>query len=58
MIAPIRTPTMPSQAQACRFCSLAVGFRVTQTVNGGTGIHGMLPKGLPFDRMGTGIAGT
>ncbi len=28
------------------FCSLAVDFHVTQTVNGEKGVHGMLPQGL------------
>jgi acetamidase/formamidase len=31
---------------AYQFCSLAVDFRVTQTVNGEKGVHGMLKKGL------------
>ena len=34
--------------QAYQFCSLAVDFHVTQTVNGEKGIHGMLKKGLLF----------
>jgi acetamidase/formamidase len=34
--------------QAYQFCSLAVDFRVTQTVNGEKGVHGMLEKGLLF----------
>ena len=37
-----------SREQAYQFCSLAVDFRVTQTVNGEKGIHGMLKKGLLF----------
>ena len=37
-----------SREQAYQFCSLAVDFRVTQTVNGEKGIHGMLRKGLLF----------
>lgn len=34
--------------QAYVSCSLAVDFRVTQTVNGEKGVHGMLRKGLLF----------
>lgn len=37
-----------TRAQAYKSCSLAVDFRVTQTVNGEKGIHGMLRKGLLF----------
>ena len=37
-----------SREEAYQFCSLAVDFRVTQTVNGEKGIHGMLKKGLLF----------
>lgn len=37
-----------SPTQAYQFCSLAVDFRVTQTVNGEKGIHAMLEKGLLF----------
>ncbi len=37
-----------SREQAYAFCSLAVDFRVTQTVNGEKGVHGMLRKGLLF----------
>lgn len=37
-----------SREQAYQFCSLAVDFRVTQTVNGEKGVHGMLRKGLLF----------
>lgn len=37
-----------SPDQAYQFCSLAVDFHVTQTVNGEKGIHGMLRKGLLF----------
>ena len=37
-----------SREQAYQFCSLAVDFHVTQTVNGEKGIHGMLKKGLLF----------
>jgi acetamidase/formamidase len=34
--------------QAYQFCSLAVDFRITQTVNGEKGVHAMLAKGLLF----------
>ena len=37
-----------SREQAYSFCSLAVDFHVTQTVNGEKGIHGLLRKGLLF----------
>jgi acetamidase/formamidase len=37
-----------SAADAYQFCSLAVDFHVTQTVNGEKGVHGMLRKGLLF----------
>jgi acetamidase/formamidase len=37
-----------SREQAYAFCSLAVDFHVTQTVNGEKGVHGMLRKGLLF----------
>jgi len=37
-----------TRVQAYQFCSLAVDFRVTQTVNGEKGVHGMLAKGLLF----------
>jgi acetamidase/formamidase len=37
-----------SREEAYQFCSLAVDFRVTQTVNGEKGVHGMLKKGLLF----------
>jgi acetamidase/formamidase len=37
-----------SREQAYAFCSLAVDFHVTQTVNGETGVHGLLRKGLLF----------
>ena len=48
MIALITSRTNLSPAQAYQFCSLAVDFHVTQTVNGEKGIHGMLKKGLLF----------
>jgi acetamidase/formamidase len=41
-----RTPL--TRVQAYQFCSLAVDFRVTQTVNGEKGVHGMLAKGVLF----------
>ena len=37
-----------SRQEAYQFCSLAVDFHVTQTVNGEKGIHGLLRKGLLF----------
>ena len=37
-----------SRVQAYQFCSLAVDFRVTQTVNGEKGVHALLAKGLLF----------
>jgi acetamidase/formamidase len=48
MIAFICSRTNLSREQAYQFCSLAVDFRVTQSVNGEKGIHGMLKKGLLF----------
>ncbi|CAH0214936.1 acetamidase/formamidase family protein [Roseomonas sp. CECT 9278] len=48
MIAFICSRTNLSDADAYQFCSLAVDFRVTQTVNGEKGVHGMLRKGLLF----------
>ena len=48
MIAFITARSTLSPAQAYQFCSLAVDFRVTQTVNGEKGVHGMLKKGLLF----------
>jgi len=48
MIALITSRTNLSREQAYAFCSLAVDFHVTQTVNGEKGIHGMLKKGLLF----------
>ncbi len=41
-----RTDLTPDQAY--QFCSLAVDFHVTQTVNGEKGVHGLLRKGLLF----------
>ena len=48
MIALICARTSLSREQAYQTCSLAVDFRVTQTVNGEKGVHGMLRKGLLF----------
>lgn len=48
MIAFIVARAQISAAEAYQFCSLAVDFRVTQTVNGEKGVHGMLRKGLLF----------
>jgi acetamidase/formamidase len=48
MIAFICSRTNLSRDQAYQFCSLAVDFHVTQTVNGEKGVHGMLRKGLLF----------
>ena len=48
MIVFICSRTNLSDADAYQFCSLAVDFRVTQTVNGEKGVHGMLRKGLLF----------
>jgi acetamidase/formamidase len=46
MIAFICGRTNLSRDQAYQLCSLAVDFRVTQSVNGEKGVHGMLRKGL------------
>jgi acetamidase/formamidase len=48
MIAFICTRTNLSREQAYQFCSLAVDFHVTQSVNGEKGVHGMLRKGVLF----------
>jgi acetamidase/formamidase len=48
MIAFIVAHAHLSAAEAYQFCSLAVDFRVTQTVNGEKGVHGLLRKGLLF----------
>ena len=48
MIGLIASRTDLSPADAYQFCSLAVDFRVTQTVNGEKGVHGMLRKGVLF----------
>ena len=46
MIGFICTRSNLTREEAYAFCSLAVDFRVTQTVNGEKGVHGMLRKGL------------
>lgn len=48
MIAFICARSSLSPDQAYQFCSMAVDFHVTQTVNGEKGVHGMLRKGLLF----------
>lgn len=48
MIAFITARANLSAAEAYQFCSLAVDFHVTQTVNGEKGVHGLLRKGLLF----------
>lgn len=48
MIAFIVARAQISAAEAYQFCSLAVDFRVTQTVNGEKGVHGLLRKALLF----------
>ncbi len=48
MISFIRARSHLTADQAYQLCSLAVDFRVTQTVNGEKGVHGMLRKGLLF----------
>ena len=48
MIAFICARTDLSREDAYIFCSLAVDFHVTQSVNGEKGIHGLLRKGLLF----------
>ena len=48
MIAFICVRSNLSREQAYQFCSLAVDFHVTQTVNGEKGVHGLLKKGLLF----------
>jgi acetamidase/formamidase len=48
MIDLITTRTALTRVQAYQFCSLAVDFRITQTVNGEKGVHGMLEKGVLF----------
>ena len=48
MIAFITARSNLSPDEAYQFCSLAVDFHVTQTVNGEKGVHGLLRKGLLF----------
>jgi acetamidase/formamidase len=48
MIAFICSRSTLSREQAYQFCSMAVDFHVTQSVNGEKGVHGMLRKGLLF----------
>jgi acetamidase/formamidase len=48
MISLITARSNLSREEAYQLCSLAVDFRVTQTVNGEKGVHGMLRKGLLF----------
>jgi acetamidase/formamidase len=48
MIRFITGRTNLSREQAYAFCSLAVDFHVTQTVNGEKGVHGLLKKGVLF----------
>jgi acetamidase/formamidase len=48
MIAFICSRTRFTPEEAYQTCSLAVDFRVTQTVNGEKGVHAMLRKGLIF----------
>ena len=48
MIAFICARSSLSRDEAYQFCSLAVDFHVTQTVNGEKGVHGLLRKGLLF----------
>ncbi len=48
MISLITARANLSREEAYQFCSLAVDFHVTQTVNGEKGVHGLLRKGLLF----------
>ena len=48
MIAFITSRTNLSRQEAYQFCSLAVDFHVTQTVNGEKGVPGLLKQGLLF----------
>ncbi len=48
MIALICARSNLSAAEAYQFCSLAVDFHVTQTVNGEKGVHGLLRRGVLF----------
>ena len=51
MIAFICSRTALSRQEAYQLCSLAVDFRVTQTVNGEKGVHGMLKRSLVTYRV-------
>lgn len=46
MIALLGERAQLSREEAYMLCSLAVDFRITQSVNGHRGVHGMLPKAL------------
>ena len=46
MIALIGEKAGLSREDAYTLCSLAADFRITQTVNGHRGVHGMLRKSL------------
>jgi acetamidase/formamidase len=46
MIALITARTAMSRQEAYQFCSLVADFRITQSVNGEKGVHGMLAKSL------------
>lgn len=48
MIALITARSDLTREQAYQLCSLAVDFRITQSVNGEKGVHGLLPRGLLF----------
>lgn len=48
MITFIVDHTGMARIDAYRFCSLAVDFRITQTVNGEKGVHALLEKGIIF----------
>jgi acetamidase/formamidase len=48
MIAFITARSGLTREQAYQFCSLAVDFRITQSVNGEKGVHGLLKRGLLF----------
>lgn len=48
MMAFIVERTQMPRIDAYRFCSLAVDFRITQTVNGEKGVHAILEKGILF----------
>ena len=48
MIDLIESRSALTREQACQFCSLAVDFRIAQSVTGEKGVHGLLPRGLLF----------